>query len=190
MARKKSNFRWVRDDDAADGALSPAVPALPEAEGEVDAEDGVRTRPERKEHRARMHDLKELTNRIAELPLGQRQALPLDPETHAEIDRLAHAQGPDRRRRLMRARLLLAQNDLDAVLEALGGTTAAVTLERRVVSWRTRLVSGDDTVIQAFIEAYPSADRQALWGSLREVRADPAAMPRLSRMIRETLKQA
>lgn len=142
-------------------------------------------RPVRSEHRAKMLDLKALANRIAEMPLKVRRALPLDDECQAQFDHLAAcAPTPARRRSLMRAKLLLGRVDPHRLEAALQGSTSAAAISETMVYWRTRIVAGGDADIQAFLEQYPAADRQEIRTSAREARGKgPAATRALGRML-------
>lgn len=166
-----------------------------------DDEDDSPDRPIRSEHRAEMLALKALANRIAGLPAGIRRTLPLDEETQAQIELLIAAdQRPDRRRVLMRAKLLLAGADLPALEAALAGHTPAALLERRLQGWATRILDGDEQVIQSFVESYPRADRQAIRACVRQVRAlgaegadgpaAKAARDRLMRQLRDAARES
>lgn len=161
-----------------------------EAGAEVDdAPAPAARRAIRSEHRGQMLDLKELANRISAMPQGVRRSLPLDDEAQAQLDLLAVASGSDRRRVLMRAKLLVGGADLVALAAALDGDTPAAARDRACIQWRARLVAGDDVVLQAFIERYPAADRQAVRTATRDARgAGPAsdrAKARLLQLVRE-----
>lgn len=143
----------------------------------------------RSEHRGQMLDLKELANRISAMPQGVRRGLPLDDEAQAQLDLLAVASGSDRRRVLMRAKLLIGGADLVALEAALDGDTPAAARDRACIQWRSRLVAGDDVVLQAFMERYPAADRQAVRTATRDARgpgpAGERAKTRLLQLVRE-----
>ncbi len=142
-------------------------------------------RPIRREHRDKMIDLKALTNRLAKLPVSVRRRLPLDEEVQAQLDRLAAADPrSDRRRVLMRAKLLLGGADMVRLHAALAGDTVAAAWDRESVRWRTCLIAGNDADLQAFVEAYPGADRAAIRTSLREARGQgPAAVRANTRLL-------
>lgn len=151
----------------------------------VDEEDEPSDRPVRSEHHDEMADLKALTMRIAALPLKMRRALPLDEETQAQIDQLAASEPrPDRRRTLMRAKLLVAQADQEALAAALAGKTPEAAWNEETLHWRDRIVAGGDTDIQAFLDVYPRADRQEIRTNAREARGKgPVAARALSRLL-------
>jgi ribosome-associated protein len=175
MSKKKQVFLWVRDDIAE------------EEEEETDLSDEER-RPERSEHRSQMADLKALANRLALLSPGQRRNLPLETEVLDQLDLLAAANlRPDRRRVLMRTKTLLGTADLEKLVAALEGDTPAALLDRELVYWRGRILQGDDQVIQAFMEKYPQADRQAIRNAAREARKANAnaALSRLLQLLRD-----
>jgi ribosome-associated protein len=179
MARKRSEFSWERDEPVA-------VPL------DVPEEGG---RPERREHREAMRDLKDLANRLAGLTPGHRRTLPLSAETLDELDLLDAADGRvDRRRVLMRAKRMLGGEDLVRLEAALAGDTPAITRERELVGWRTRILAGGDPVIQRFVEAWPAADRPAIRAAAREAKGEGvaarAAQVRLLRCLREAVTTA
>lgn len=149
-------------------------------------------RPMRNDHRAQMMDLKALANRLARLPQGHRRTLPLDERLQDELDQLAAAgQMPHRRRLLMRVKLLLGSEDLDRLGAALlDGDADAAARERVVQHWRTRILAGDDTVLQEFIEAFPAADRQALRAAIRDARREGPAAARGSYRLLQLLRAA
>jgi ribosome-associated protein len=140
----------------------------------------------RSDHRAAMEDLKDLANRLAELPAGQRRELPLDEEVLEALERLVAAgQRPERRRILMRVKLLLAESELGPVRAFIAGETPAALAAQAAEGWRTRLLAGGDEVLQYFVEAHPAADRQALRAAVREAKGDtPAAKRAFQRVFR------
>ncbi len=164
------------------------------SEGVFEEAEPAARRAIRSEHRGQMLDLKELANRISAMPLGVRRGLPLDDEAQAQLDLLAVASGSDRRRVLMRAKLLIGAADLVALQAALEGDTPAAARDRLCIQWRTRLIAGDDVVLQAFIERYPGADRQAVRTATRDARgpgpAGERAKSRLLQLVRDAAAAA
>lgn len=168
--------------------MSRKLPPEPEGDAVV-ADEPSAGRPIRSEHRAKMMDLKDLANRLAKLSAGARRQLPLDEETLAQLDRLAAADPrADRRRVLMRAKLLLGAEDLAKLDAALAGDTEAAAWEKESIRWRTRILAGDDTVLQEFVAAFPGVDRQAARTAAREARGQgpvaDRARTRLLQLIR------
>lgn len=172
MPKRKQQF-WVIGED------QPEETETPEEE-----ESG---RQARGEHREQREDLKDLANRLARLSPKMRRTMPLDEETLAQLDLLAAAENrPDRRRVLMRASTLLANADQEKVEAALSGNTPANQWDRDIAHWRSRILAGDDRVIQSFLEAYPQSDRQAIRTAAREARAGAsAAAARLLQLLRD-----
>jgi len=173
------------DAAAADGAAEGAVGAEPEEEAR--APRGSRL--DRNMHREEMLDLMTLANRIAKLPQKVRRNLPLDEDAQAQMDLLVNAGlRPERRRILMRAKLLLGLQDLPKLLAALDGDTHAAARDREMVRWRTRIVTGGDSELQSFLEAYPNADRQAIRASARDARGTGTAASRASTRLLQLLR--
>lgn len=176
------------------GEDPPETPVddAPAAEAAPDEAPAKRTggRPIRSEHHDAMLDLKALANRLAAMPEGQRRLLPLDEETQEALQMLKDAERrPSRRRLLMRARLLLGTADPEKLQQTLTGNTPAAARDRECIRWRTRILAGGDDDLQAFMERWPRADRQAIRANAREARGtSPAAaraQTRLLALIRE-----
>ncbi len=158
--------------------------------GRLQEETLTSDRVARWDHRDDMEALKALANRIAKLPPAERRALPLDEEALAQFENLANAAlKPERRRSLMRAKLLLAHADMDVLHAVLEGGGAAALAARAADSWRDRIVAGDDAVLTSFLAAHPGGDRQALRAAARDARgAGPPAKRaalRLLKLVRE-----
>jgi len=165
-------FLWVKDEPDDDPGL--------------EADEGGR--PERSEHRAAMLALKELANRLADLTRGQRRSLPLAPDTLEALDALDAADGRvERRRLLMRAKLLLGREDVPAIEAALAGDTPAAARERELQAWAARILRDGDAEIQQFVEVWPAADRGAIRGAARECRASGVPSARLLRALRDAV---
>jgi ribosomal 50S subunit-associated protein YjgA (DUF615 family) len=180
-SRKTFNEAPEPGDESEAAAGTPGVAEPTEGGG----------RPIRSEHRAQMLDLKALANRIARLPERVRRALPLDEELQEELDRLAAAGlAPHRRRLLMRVKLLLGAVDLDRLHAVLDGNTDTAALERMLHQWRTRILAGDDTVLQGFIDTYPAADRQGLRTAAREARRQGPVAIRANARLLQLLREA
>ena len=192
MGRRKTGARWeTAPPEPANNADHPGDAAEVDAPGDADAGG----RPIRSEHRANMMDMRALVNRLAALPKHTRRTLPLPEELAELLDRIADAGvRPDRRRLVMRARLvLLAEVDLDQLQRALAGDTPQAARERLLTGWRTRIIAGDDADLQAFVAAYPTADRQAARALVREARGEApggSANRRLYRLLRDAVLAA
>ncbi len=156
----------------------------------VDEEVTYAERPLRNDHHDDMLDLKALANRIAAMPQKERRALPLDEEAQEQLDILAASEPrPDRRRTLMRAKLLLGAADQDALQKALAGSSPTALRDRETVYWRTRIIAGGDQDLQTFIEAYPGSDRQALRTHARDARGTGPAAERAAARLLTALRE-
>jgi ribosome-associated protein len=96
------------------------------------------------------------------------------------------------RRQTLRLVRFLAEDDLDALTEALGadgGTSQRDDHLAALVRWRTRIIDGDEG-LQAFVEAYPQADRQHLRSLAHRVRkATDDNRPRLAKQLMAALRK-
>lgn len=182
MARKKTEFQWV--------VIPPPTVEPEAAETEGEEEDGGR--PIRSEHRAYMMDIRALVNRLAAMSKTARRALPLNDEIQGLLDGIAEAgASPHRRRLVMRARLLLlGEVDMVQLESALAGNTPAAARERKLVGWRTRILEGDDSVLQSFVEEFPTADRQALRTCAREARGEGQSAKNANKRLYKLLRDA
>jgi ribosome-associated protein len=152
MAKPKG-FQWTRDD-----------------------QDEVAL--ERKDRRTRIDiqsenkALEALGLRLAAMRPGDLVQLPLDPDTLEAIATYVGIGGKSaKRRQLLWVQNRLRTQDLDELQEALDGEPESVALERNTTRWRTRLVDGGDPDLQAFLDAFPGADRQQLRALIRRARA-------------------
>lgn len=192
MARKKTKFQWEHGQPGTPG-LPPEPPNFDDVDESELYPDGTDEagRLDRTAHREEMAELKALAIRLAALPAAFRATLPLEEETLEALDRLAHAdRTPARRRLVMRARLLLGGEDLIRLDAALAGDTPAAALERALIDWRTRILAGDDSVLQAFLAEYPRGDRQVLRTCVREARGTDDAGRRANKSLLKLLRAA
>lgn len=175
MARKRTKrFEWVRED----------------VEGAEEALDGPE-RPSPAEHAEHMADLRELANRVAELPAARRRTLPLDPAVLAEIDALAAlGHTPARRRQVHRVKGLLSHVDRDALEAAIAGDGPHERRLRAAERWRQRLLAGGDEALSAFLAEHPAGDRQALRTALRAAAGTGDAATKGARRVFELLRAA
>ena len=156
-----------------------------------EVEDEPKERPIRSVHRAAMMDLKATANHIATLPTKVRRALPLDDEAQAVFDQLAAcAPTPERRRLVMRAKLMVGRVDPDVLAAALDGRTASKELDEMLVAWRKRLLDGSDSELSLFIQTFPQADRQKLRTTLRDGKGQGATAERAKSRLLDELRQA
>lgn len=148
-------------------------------------------RIDRDVHRDRMEELHTLTERLARLPTRIRRSLPLDEETLDHLDQLAAANPrADRRRLVLRARTLLAGNDLEALDRALCGQGDAALQDQVLIRWRSRILAEGDSAIQEFLLAFPGGDRQGVRTAARDAGRTGAAGVRAQARLLELLRDA
>jgi len=149
MARKKTAFQWARDDQP--DQVAPRV-----------------HRRNRTVIRAENRALDDLALRLAALTPGQRAPLQLDPHLNEEVELLARlGRKTAHRRQLIRVQGLLRLQDIEAIQAALDGDTTQQALTVALERWRSDLLDGGDDQLQAFVDAYPLADRQQLRSLIR-----------------------
>lgn len=181
MGRKKKTFyEVVEGAKGYEIVLNTSV-----ADAIAEEEDAGERRPQRGDHRESMRDMKLLCNRMAKLPRFARRALPLAPEILDQLDAVADAGvSNERRRLLMRLKLLMRDVDLDAIDAALDGDTPAASRSRELERWRTKILAGGDDELQAFVTLYPGGDMQRMRLAAREARGTgPAAARALKRLF-------
>ncbi len=182
MARKRTkSFGWVREDLADDASF--AAPLV-----DPDAESPYRPSPA--EHRAHMIDLRGLANRLAELPVARRRVLPLPEDVQEALDVLAGlGHTPARRRQVHRVKGLLSHVDAEALEAAIDGDGPQEARFREAERWRTRLLSGGDEALGAWLDLHPGTDRQSLRAALRTAAEPTDAGTRAQRRVLDLLRE-
>jgi ribosome-associated protein len=186
MGRKKTTFYEVRESDKGfEIVLNTEV-----ADAIAEDEDAGERRPERGLHREAMRDLKALANKLSKLPRSARRALPLDEAILDQLDKVADAGvSSERRRFLMRLKLLMRDIDFDKLQAALDGDTPAAARGRELERWRTRILQGGNDDIHAFLEEFPAGDSQQIRAAAREARGEGPNASRASRKLFQLLKE-
>lgn len=186
MGRKKTTFYEVREGSKGfEIVLNTEV-----ADAIAEEEEAGERRPERGLHREAMRDLKLLANRLAKLPRSARRALPLDEDILDQLDKVADAGvSSERRRFLMRLKLLMRDIDFDKLQAALDGDTPAAALSRELERWRTRILNGGNEDIHAFLEVFPGGDSQQIRAAAREARGEGPNASRANRKLFQLLKE-
>lgn len=168
MPRKKPTHQWTRDDP---DAFEPAE------------------RLDRNEERIQEQALRALATRLAGLPPGHLQRLPLDEQLVAEITHLADlGRTSAHRRQLLRVQGLLRQVELAPLEAALAGFTPDQARLRSLERWRTALIEGGDTELDAFILAHPLVDRQRMRTLIRQARKEGPAAAGAARALFRLMK--
>lgn len=137
-----------------------------DAEGQIDRSDMEVERAPRADRKRFSNAADEVVRRLLALPDTELDALELGPELTAEVRVGRTATGPARKRQLLFLSKKLRMRDFEAIDEAMG-TGARAQSSREVAlqgleHWRARILDEGDAAIQAFLEAYPAADRQEL----------------------------
>ena len=178
MGRKKpTRFDWVRDRDEPD---TPRV-----------------TRTSRREKTEPLARAQALIPLLRDHPRDSWDNLPLSETTREMLEHLvaikSKARGAIRRQTMLLARAL-AEDDLDALASALGsdgGTSDRDETMEALVRWRTRMMDEGDAALQAFVEAYPNADRQRLRSLVKQAtRGDDERRARVSKQLMAALREA
>lgn len=143
-----------------------------------------------------LHALVDLGERLTTLKPDTLNKLPLtDALRKALADAPKHTANIARKRHIQFIGKLMRDQDTDAILVLLDQLDASTrqynerfhNLER----WRDRLVTGTDTVLDAFVSEYPDADRQQLRSLIRQAQHEtahnkpPASTRKIFKYIRE-----
>lgn len=169
MARKERGFQWTRDEDDA-AAREPAE------------------RPNRVQEKGENRALEALARRLTAMAAGERRRLPLSEKLLQEVQILSEL-GPksSRRRQLLYVQRLLRASDVDAIHAALDNDTVDAAHGPALERWHRQLIAGGDGAIQAFVEAYPRADRQQLRGLCRRSQGEGQGPARARKELRRAL---
>lgn len=176
----------------------PVDPLDPEdADDLIDDEQVL---PSKSQVKREMHALRDLGGRIAELPKGQRDALPLSEAMRRallEYDRIRAREA--RRRHLSFIGKLMRKEDLAAIEARMNLQDAASAAHNRELhaleAWRTALLA-EDAALARFIDAYPGTERPRLRALIRNARreaeqdGDRRHFRELFRILREETERA
>ncbi len=142
-----------------------------------------------------VEELQKLGTALVDLPPAQLEALALPAVLFAAVREAQRITSHEaRRRQLQYIGKIMRKVDPKPVRAALaavdGRSAAARAQQKRLESWRERLI-GDDEALTAFAGAHPGADLQALRTVIRNARKEiaenkpPRAQRELFRLIRE-----
>jgi ribosome-associated protein len=158
------------------------------------------TGPSKTQRKREMHALRDLGERIRDLPRSQRDSLPLsEPMRRAmdEFDRIRSREA--RRRHLSFVGKLMRSEDLDAIGEAMDRFDAATAVAGRELheleTWRDALLESD-AALSDFLDAHPATDRPRLRNAVRNARrerergAERRHYRGLFRLLREETERA
>ncbi len=149
-----------------------------------------------------MHAFQELGRRLVELKPTQLDKLELTDKLRAALEE-AHrhtARGALKRHLSFVGKLVREQPDIEAIqayVDRLDSSSQAhAQYFHQLERWRDRLLTGNPEEQQAFIDAYPNADRQTIRQLVRQASKEtadnkpPAAARKLFKLIREVAEHA
>lgn len=149
-----------------------------------------------------MHAFQELGRRLVELKPAQLDKLELTDKLRAALEE-AHrhtARGALKRHLSFVGKLVREQPDIEAIqayVDRLDSSSQAhAQYFHQLERWRDRLLTGNPEEQQAFIDAYPNADRQTIRQLVRQASKEaadnkpPAAARKLFKLIREVAEHA
>ena len=149
-----------------------------------------------------MQAFQELGRRLVELKPAQLDKLELTDKLRAALEE-AHrhtARGALKRHLSFVGKLVREQPEIDAIqayVDRLDSSSQAhAQYFHQLERWRDRLLTGNPDEQQAFIDAYPDADRQTIRQLVRQASKEaaenkpPAAARKLFKLIREVAENA
>ncbi len=148
-----------------------------------------------------MHAMQELGRRLTELKPHQLEKLNLTDEMRKALDEAhRHTARGALKRHLSFVGKLMRDQDVEAIqayLDRLDSSSQAhAQFFHQMERWRDRLLTGQPDQQQAFMEAYPDADRQTIRQLVRQAGKEaaegkpPAAGRKLFKLIREVIENA
>jgi ribosome-associated protein len=165
---------------------------------DINPDDYIKSKSQLKRE---MTALQKLGEKLTELNDKQLASIPLSPqlqEAFEELRRINHREA--RRRHLQFIGKLMREADYDGIQAAYDKlqekSDQYVQRQHLVERWRDQLLTGDNKVLQDFIEQYPQIDIQHLRQLLRQAQKEqaenkpPAHVRKLFRYIRDTLDEA
>jgi len=152
------------DADASDMPVSKRQAAI----------DG--TAPSRNELKKQMHDLQQLGEAVAALPVDRLDKLKLDERLRDAIDELRRTRSFEgKRRQLQYIGKLMKSEDPAPLREAVAsfrvGSASDTLALHQAEYWRDQLLAGDDA-LQKWVEEYPATDIQQLRSLVRSARKE------------------
>ncbi|MBA3987624.1 ribosome biogenesis factor YjgA [Aliidiomarina maris] len=154
-------------------------------------------RPNKTQIKREIADVQDMASRLIQLTDSSLRKMPIDEQLIQAVilARRIRNTREGYRRQLQLITKLLRQGDHAAVKRELDGLQRSGDAENAkfhaLERWRERIISGGDDAIQAFIDQYPSADRQKLRQLVRKVQKEqaedkpPAGYRELFKYLRE-----
>lgn len=123
--------------------------------------------------------LQELGKKLIALPASQLAKIPL-PDNLIEAIRVSHTlkSNESKRRHLQYIGKIMREIDPEPIQIALKqiqfNNEQRTTQFHHIEQWRDKLISGDDAILQSFLETHPQSDRQKLRQLVRKAKHDQA----------------
>ncbi len=154
--------------------------------------------PSKSQIKREMQALQELGIKLTQLTAEQLTKIPLTEELHtAIIEANKITQKSGKKRHLKFIGKLMRKCDGEAIETAyqkLMDTQHQLTRQHHIIEqWRDQLLTGDNSQLHAFINAYPNADSQHIRQLIRSAQKEnqqslaPANARKLFRLLRDTL---
>lgn len=163
-----------------------------------DDEPELSRRPNKSALKREAHDLEQLGSALIDLPREKLAKIPLPEklaEAVAEARSITSFAALKRQRKFVGKLLRDLDDEVEPIRAALGAmtqqTAQAIHHHHVIERWRDRMLTGDDSVINAFLEEHPAADRQKLRQLCRDARKEhaAAAAPRSARLLFQYLRE-
>ena len=134
------------------------------------------TAPSRNELKKQMHDLQQLGEAVAALPVDRLDKLKIDERLRDAIDELRRTRSFEGRRRQLQfiGKLMKAEDPAplrEAVASFRVGSATDTLALHQAEYWRDQLLAGDDA-LQKWVEQYPATDIQQLRSLVRSARKE------------------
>lgn len=157
--------------------------------------------PSKTQVKREMQALQELGRRLTELKPDQLAKLELTDKLRVALaEAHRHTARGALKRHLSFVGKLMRDQDIEAIqayLDRLDSSSQAHAQHfHQLERWRDRLLIGDPVEQEAFIEAYPAADRQTIRQLVRQAKKEaaenkpPAAARKLFKLIREVVEES
>lgn len=149
-------------------------------EKEDDIPDLGEEGPSKSQVKREMKALRDLGERITELPRAQRDALPKGEKLTRALEEFDRIRSREARRRHLSfiGKVLRSTEDLDALVAAMEANDAASATHTRALhaleAWREALIESDAALV-AFLDRWPTVDRPRLRNLLRAARREVEA---------------
>ncbi|UAW97837.1 DUF615 domain-containing protein [Halopseudomonas nanhaiensis] len=157
--------------------------------------------PSKSQIKREMHALQELGRRLTELKPDQLAKLDLTDKLRSALaEAHRHTARGALKRHLSFVGKLMRDQDIEAIqayLDRLDSSSQAHAQHfHQLERWRDRLLTGDPAEQDAFVAAYPAADRQTIRQLVRQAKKEatenkpPAASRKLFKLIREVVEES